>query len=215
MRREHGTKTTEPIPFWSDCIFYVPLIDDGIDLKSGLTPSSGGSVTFNNGAVFANGHLAYTMSRDFALSAKTLVCDLSPSTQINSYNYAYHFGISLNMVNYYRAGIALTSTNYLWWTISYSSNRYDKDENLQYNVPSGAFKKVVIVFESSAQKIYVDGTLIKTNNNTDNFNNWSNSNIILNLGNVIPNSSTRAFYGTIKNYAIYNRALSASEVAQL
>ena len=75
---------------------------------------------------------------------------------------------------------------------------------------------IAIVMDTNKQTFYLDGTDIWHRANSDTWNNWGQSSGTLNIGtNAGVNAANRSFYGYIRDVRIYDRALTASEVAQL
>ncbi len=200
----------------SSLIFHAPLTTTGTDLVGGKTPTVSGSIAYTlDGVRLQNSSLLkYSFTPAEALSAKTIYCEIMPYTQVNTYDYAYMFGHYYNNTPNFRAAICrMQSGGYIYLTMSRSSNRYDADMNTYHPFPLGTHKKLTFVFEPSAQRLYSDGMLIWSGSGTDTWNGWGYSYLLLTLGGT--GHSARSFNGYIRNFMIFNRALTAQEIAML
>ena len=197
-------------------IFHAPRISAGTDIVGGKTPTVSGSVSYTSDGVRLQNSslLIYNFTTTEAVTAKTFHCEIMPYTQVNTYDYAYVFGRYANNTPYYRAAICrMQAAGSIYLTMSRSSNRYDADYNTSQPFPLSTYKKLTFVFEPSVQRLYSDGVQIWSSSGTDTWNCWGQNAITLTLGGT--GNSARSFNGYIRNYMIFNRALTAQEVAAL
>ena len=216
-RRHIQPQGSEPVPFYNNLLFWAPLTEDGLDNIGNKFGTKTGTVLFSqDGAYLNESFLTYSFTQSEALSAKTFYVEIKPVATLDTYDYMFSFGTVINNGQYYRAAICRkTSGMYLYTTLSYSNNRYDKDVSLNVSFPNNSYTKVAMVFNPTSQVIYKDGTQVWSNSGTDTFTAWSQYNLDLIIGGSPMKLLNRDCRAYIRDFRIYNIALTASEVAQL
>lgn len=200
----------------SSLIFHAPLTSDGSDIIGGKTPTTSGSVSYSSdGARLQNSSmLIYNFTPAVAVTAKTFYCEIMPCVQINTYDYAYVFGNYVSNIPYSRAAICRKqSGGYIYLTMSRSSNRYDADANTYQPFPLNTHTKLAFVFDANSQVLYANGVPIWSGTGSDTWNCWGQNSVILTLGGT--GNSARSFNGYVRNFMIFDRTLTAQEVAAL
>lgn len=203
-RRRLLSSEPPPIPFWDDCVFYAPLnTADNSDIISGVVPTiDSGSTAYydankkmwrlraNNGNKSA---LRYT-GLDMGLSVGqeiTMVIDIEEIAMYDVYQ-------SLFATPPYNAG----NCAYI---------RHDRYSSSTSPL-SGRFCVTQTYRNSSGQwaNFYKDGVFVRQVS-------WGNPNINTNIITICETASSSGRYYEVyaSNARIYNRAMSAEEVANL
>lgn len=210
-KRGHIINQTEPLPpFAENLVFWAPLTEgDLTDHISGVSPTtdSGCSVTWD---------AVKGMYRLYAYNKKmsSLKYDCLHGVIPENHNISIVIDIEeVSISNIYNFIFGLPPYEYGAAPYNYNMAylRHDRYNNSTTNRLVG---RLCVVYDDKILRFYKDGVFVKTYD-------WSQSTspIKTDIGNVrinqIPNNY--GYNGTIyaKNARIYNRALTASEVAQL
>ena len=219
MRRDtHISNGGGGVPFAQNLLFHAPLTTDGRDAVGAKTPAVTGTVSYSQDGAYFGGtqYLKYAFSKNEMLSSKTMFLRVKVTAQRNPYDYFATLGYSTGSVNYYRMAPYTTSPMKLSATLSWGSGATSFDSQVGANLQTDTWYDIAIVMDTNKQTFYLNGTDIWHRSNSDTWNNWGQSSGTLNIGtNAGANAANRSFYGYIKDVRIYDRALTASEVAQL
>jgi N-acetylneuraminic acid mutarotase len=158
---------------------------------------------------------AYTLST-WALTrgrGGVILCKYSWNTSVGN-------GFSLSTTTPDGNGGGLTGSTV--FASVFANTSWEPDDHPKFTLSTNSYAHVVAVYEEGANKLFIDNVLQSTKSITHQSNQLNNPYDIL-LGTyfqsqgsqVVADSSNRTFDGLIDDVRIYDRALSAAEVAEL
>ena len=213
MKREHSI---ESVPFYEDLIFYTPLTESQNDLVGGKIPTVYGDVNYGeNGAEFNESCLIYPMPYEEQKAPMTVHFLFSRGDIQHTYSYVLLLGSTANSTTW-RYGIFMPRTNArIGYNMTLSSSRLEMETITDINTTAGTWYKVVGVFGSAEQRIYINDTLVFSNNATDRYVIQGSGQELLSIGNRLDHNYDRFFTGFVKDVRIYNKAMTDEEIRQL